>query len=224
MSNTQKPKLWVVYLTSLDDTLDKTIVTAFNTMEEAFQCMFDSHADSASCTEMVIGQPGAGIRYILKGEEIWLTDEHQGDVALMTTKHKDDTQKIIADKATLDAEVKESKLRIAILRSLLNLQATQKGEKSSFGENILRYSEFKPNSYYTQNLTPGTYHKTILNDLVEIQDTNGKLASWIQDLLTLTGYKGSVASLAEKSKWYQTYDPTIRFPADLESLKAAENL
>lgn len=219
-TQTEKPKLWVVYLTSLDDTKDKTIVTAYKNRNEAFECMFDSGADSAYCTEMTIGEPTAGIQYSQKGDEIWLMDQHRGQIDLVATKHKDDTQKIVADKATLDAEVKESKLRIAILRSLLNLQATQRGEKSSFGENILKHSEFKPISYYTSNLKPGTYHKTILNDIVEIEDTNSKLATWILDLIALTGYKGSVASLAEKSKWYQTYDPTIPFPADLEALKA----
>jgi hypothetical protein len=223
-SQTEKQKLWVVYLTSMDDTLDKTMVTAFKSQEEAFDCMFKSDADSANCTEMIIGSPSEGLRYRRKGQEIWLLEWNGTELALMAMKEKENKDKILADKNILDVELKENLLRIAILRSLLNLEATQKGDKSSFGETILQHSEYRPTSHYTQNLKPGTYHQTILNDLVEVQDLNRKLASWIQDLLTLTAYKGTATSLAEKSKWYNRYDPTIKFPANLEALRTAGDL
>jgi hypothetical protein len=219
-----KPKLWVVYLTSLKDTLDETIVTAYKTRDEAFDCMFTYGSDSATCTEMTIGDPSDGIYYRRKGNEIWLLDWNRTDLALMATKDKDNKEQILADKAELETELKENILRIASLRSLLNLQATLKGEKSSFGETILRFSEYRPTSHYTQNLKPGTYHQAILNDLVEIKDLNGKLASWIQDLLTLTSYKGSVASLAVKGAYTTRYDPTIKFPADLKALRDSGDL
>ncbi len=193
------------------DELDDGTARAFSDREEAFKFAYETRAGaphgSIVCVEE-ISTDGltAPRRYNVSDDEIWeVVDEVPKEVPPVV----DEVAALRADVTTLKSKMCENSLRVACVMSLLNLEANQK-KCISMADTALQGNLYKPTSLYVRHLSKETYHRTVKNDICELDYLNEKLASWIQDLRTLTGYDEPVYTLASlKPGSKMIYQPTI---------------
>ena len=208
------------YTCKASDLLDEGASIAYSSREEAFDSAFRENENLprgslVSIHEHSFGKFTETIVYHTTLNEIYTMT--RGIKKTISTKVDFFNNKgLDVDIKVLNHACRENSLRVATIRSLLAIEATQRKEPHPIGEP----EEFNPTSKFTSDLKPSLYHQIVKGDIIDTDNANERLASWIHNLVEITGYTGSIVDLARLKKFSKTnYEPAITFPVDLSTLE-----
>lgn len=207
-------KVWIVEMSIHSERDDYTYYARmFETRKAAFDYAFSSKKKVSCIKEVTQGEASRLTHYNLRENCIYRTDSvGYREYEVVATRAGDaNLQDVIKDKETLISLRKEHSFRIAVLRSLFNLQATQAGDKASFGQSLIHYG-YSPKSGIHGGNIPNNYPQLLKTDIAALEELNTKLSDWIQDLRDKIGHKDDITTLAAHVSYDpKSFEPTIKF-------------
>jgi hypothetical protein len=211
-------KVWIVEM-SIDLGRDNYSYYArmFDTRKAAFDYTFSTKKEVSCIKEVTQGEASKVVYYILRDSCIYRSDSdcYRQHEVVATCAGDTSLQDVIKDKETLAALMKEHGFRIAVLRSLYNMQAVKNGEKASFGESLIRYGYTTKSNPYGH--IPKNFVQLLKDDIAAVEELNGKLSDWIQDMRDKVGHKDDITTLAAPVSYSKsTFEPTVKFPAAVQ--------